>query len=163
MKATRVGLILAVVMGVAAAAMVMHRSTPALLAETVKCDLSQYKASSGLTAAIDQDTLIVTWAGQNGSEVRARYAIDAGQPVVRDLAVRKPGGQWTILGQNLVPEYQVLSGIRRMSVQQAQPLRSADVTLTPEVIEKNRWYAFWDAPLVMPDGPPSLRVDFRSC
>ena len=26
-------------------------------------------------------------------------------------------------------------------------------SLTPEVIAKNRWYAFWDAPLVLPDGP----------
>jgi len=26
------------------------------------------------------------------------------------------------------------------------------VTLTPDVIAKNRWYAFCDAPLVMPDG-----------
>ncbi len=40
-----------------------------------------------------------------------------------------------------------------MSTQQAQPLRAAGVVLTQEVIDKNRWYAFWDAPLVLPDSP----------
>ena len=144
----------AVVAGIAVALLVFHHpQTTTVLADAVKCDLSQYKSMSGLTAVIDQDLLVVTWAGQNQSELRARYAIDNGQPMIRDLAVRKSGGQWGIIGQNLTPEYQVLSGIRRMSTQQAQPLRDAGVVLTPEVIEKNRWYAFWDAPLVLPDGP----------
>ena len=31
--------------------------------------------------------------------MRVRYAIDGGQPTVRDLAVRKTGGQWAVLGQ----------------------------------------------------------------
>jgi len=61
--------------------------------------LSQYKGSSGLNAVLDQDLLVVTWAGQAGSELRARYAIDGGQPVIRDLSVRKSGGQWTAIGQ----------------------------------------------------------------
>ena len=121
-------------------------------AEPIKCDLSEYKTAAGLTAAVQQDLLVVSWTGQAGAELRARYAIDNGQPIVRDIAIRK-GGQWATLGQNLVPEYRVTSGIRRMSEQQAQPLRDAGVQLTPQVIEKNRWYAFWDAPLVMPDGP----------
>jgi hypothetical protein len=125
----------------------------ALAADPLKCDVGQYKASAGLTAAVEQELLVVSWTGQGGAELRARYAIDGGQPVVRDLAIRKPGGQWVSLGENLVPEYQVTSGIRRMSEQQAQPLRDAGVELTPEVIAKNRWFAFWDAPLVLPDGP----------
>ena len=78
--------------------------------------------------------------------------IEGGQPIVRDLSVRKAGGQWVTLGQNLTPEYHVVSGIRRMSTQQADPLRAAGVELTPDVIAKNRWYAFWDAPLVMKPG-----------
>jgi len=123
------------------------------VADALKCDMSQYKAGSGLTATLEQDLLVVSWAGQSGSEMRVRYAIDGGQPVVHDLAVRKSGGQWGILGQNLIPEFRVVSGIRRMSTQQAEPLRAAGVVLTPEVIAKNRWFAFWDAPLVLPDGP----------
>ena len=125
--------------------------------------MAQYKASSGLTATMDQNVLTVAWTGQNGSEMRTRYAIDGGQPIVRDLAVRKTGGQWVTLGQNLAPEYRVVSGIRRMSTQQADPLKAAGVELTPEVIAKNRWYAFWDAPLVLKPGreiigPPRSRV-----
>ena len=50
---------------------------------------------------MEQNVLTVAWPGQSGSEMRARYAIDGGQPIVRDLAVRKAGGQWVTLGQNL--------------------------------------------------------------
>ena len=78
--------------------------TSAAFAQGLKCDMTQYKASTGLTAAVEQDLLVVTWSAQGGSEVRARYAIDSGRPVVRDLAVRKQGGQWATLGQNLAPE-----------------------------------------------------------
>src|SRR5438105_4036788 len=75
-----------------------------LLADSLNCNLAQYKAVQGLTAAVEQDSLLVSWAGQNGADVRARYAIEGGQPVVRDLAVRKAGGQWTTLGRNLTAE-----------------------------------------------------------
>src|SRR5712692_4390009 len=125
-------------------------ATPAPFSNALKCDLTQYKAAAGLTATLLQDLLVVSWSGQGGNDLRARYAIDGGQPALRDLAIRKPGGQWRILGQNLTPEYHVTSGVRRMSEQQAQPLRDAGVELTPEVIEKNRWYAFWDAPFIVP-------------
>src|SRR5262249_23624495 len=121
------------------------------------CDLSAYKASTGLTAAIEQDALAVTWSAEAGSELRARYAMNAGQPVIRDLSIRKDGGAWRVLGRNLAPEYRVTSGVRRMSEQQAQPLRDAGVELTQAVIDKNRWYAFWDSPLLMPDAPELRR------
>jgi len=128
----------------------MAAAAPALFADSMNCNLSQYKAAQGLTAAVEQNGLVVSWAGQNGADLRAQYAIDGGQPVVRELAVKKPGGSWTTLGRNLTPEYHVVSGIRRMADDQANPLRAAGIELTQEVINKNRWYAFWDAPLVMP-------------
>src|SRR5262249_6321490 len=124
-----------------------------LVADPLKCDVSQYKAITGLSANVEQDLLAVSWTGQGGAELRARDAIDGGQPVVRDLAIRRSGGQWTTLGQHLTAEYRVTTGVRRMSEQQAEPLRAAGVQVTPDVITKNRWYAFWDAPLVLPDGP----------
>src|SRR4029453_819853 len=71
------------------------------LFDAVVCDMSQYKAAAGMTASMDQNVLTVAWNGQNGSEMRTRYAIDSGQPLVRELAVRKAGGQWVTLGQNL--------------------------------------------------------------
>src|SRR5438477_531256 len=125
-------------------------SATAAIADASSCNLSQYKPASGLTAAADQESLLVSWSGQNGAELRARYAIDGGQPVVRELAVKKAGGQWTTIGRHLAPEYHVVSGVRRMADDQANPLRAAGIELTEDVINKNRWYAFWDAPLVMP-------------
>ena len=83
-------------------------------ADTMTCDLSQYKSGSGPTATLDQSVLTVAWPGQNGSEMRARYTIEGGQPIVRELSVRKSGGAWATLGQNLTPDYHVVSGIRRM-------------------------------------------------
>jgi hypothetical protein len=123
---------------------------PVLQADSLNCNLSQYKAAQGLTAAVEQDSLLVSWNGQNGADLRARYAIDSGQPVIRDLAVKKAGGQWTTLGKNLTPEYHVVSGIRRIADDQTNTLKAAGIELTEEVITKNRWYAFWDSPLVMP-------------
>jgi len=149
---------------VAAASVAVAVTT--LRADGLTCDLSQYKSGAGPSASVDQDVLTVSWPGQSGSEMRTRYAIDGGQPIVRDLSVRKTGGQWVTLGQNLAPDYHVISGIRRMSTQQADPLKAAGVELTPEVIAKNRWYAFWDAPLVMKPGreiigPPRAQSDIK--
>ena len=126
--------------------------TPA--GQPLNCDLSQYKAQPGLTAVVEQDALAVTWSGTNGSELRARYGITNGQPIVRELAVRKNGGQWAPLGQNLTPEIYVKSGVRRMTTQQGAPLINLGVDITPEVIEKDKWYAFWDAPFVIPGVAP---------
>ena len=153
MKIRRLLLFALSAMAIPAIAMISPGTTTAVSADSMKCDTAQYKAIPGLTATADQDLVVVTWAGAKGQEVRARYAIDNGTPTIRDLSVRKPGGAWGNLGQNLVPEYHFTSGIRRMSVQQAEPLVGAGVELTPEVIKQNRWESFWDAPLVLPDGP----------
>src|SRR5438067_7169565 len=37
-----------------------------------------------------------------------------------------------------------------MADDQANPVRAAGIELTQDVFNKDRWYAFWDAPLVMP-------------
>ena len=55
----------------------------------LQCDLSKYTASSGLAAAVEQDVLTVSWTGSGSDELRARYGIAGGTPVVRELAVRK--------------------------------------------------------------------------
>lgn len=120
------------------------------------CDLAGYRALDGLTASLSGGVLTVLWQGDGASQVRARYAIVEARPVVRELAVRAAAAApWSILGRNLQPEYRVITGVRRMTTQQAQPLTAAGVELTPEVIEKNRWYAFWDAPLFIPPVPPA--------
>ncbi|RPI52411.1 MAG: hypothetical protein EHM55_16580, partial [Acidobacteria bacterium] len=119
------------------------------------CNLTQYKASPGLTSAVDGDLLTVSWNGQGTSQLRARFAIDNGTPTIRDLSVRRGAGEWAILGQNLTPEYQVATGIRRMSNDQANAFSSLGIDVTQEVIDKYRWYAFWDAPFSIPGYYPA--------
>jgi hypothetical protein len=125
---------------------IMANAAPAALT----CNLTQYKATSGLTTALDGDLLTVSWTGQGTSQLRARFAIDHGTPTIRDLAVRRGGGEWAMLGQNLTPEYQVTTGVRRMSNDQANALSSLGIDVTQDVIDKYRWYAFWDAPFSIP-------------
>jgi hypothetical protein len=127
----------------------------AALAQT--CDFKDYKAADGLKAEMQSGALQLSWQGERDQQLRAQFQIRDGQPTVRELAVRKPQGNWIVLGRDLTPEYEVTSGMRRMSEQQAQPLRALKIALTPEVIERERWNAFWDAPLMIP-GTGSLEL-----
>ncbi len=123
----------------------------------VSCDMAQYKATAGLTAAMQAGVLTVQWAGGDGAELRTRYSVVGGTPVMRELAVRKSGGSWATLGQDLKPEYRVVSGIRRFSSQQGEPLQGLG-QLTPERAEKEKWYAYRDAPLYLaPPAAPGAR------
>ncbi len=117
--------------------------------QALKCDMTQYKEIAGLTAAVEQNLLVVTWTGQEGAELRARFAIEGGQPLVRDLAIRRQGRQWAILGQNLIPEYNVVSGIRRGDGSKILE-SSVDIKFSQEVIDNQRWLEFHDAPLDFP-------------
>ena len=129
------------------------------LADPLACDLSGYQAQKGLTAVAEKDLLTVTWQGAGGSEVRARYAIDHAQPVVRELAVRAKGGAWATLGQNLTPDFRVQTGKRRIDYAGLAPLKALGVdTASREVIEKQGWVSFWDAPFVIP-GDGKRNVD----
>ena len=67
-------------------------------ADPLTCNLSGYKAMSGLTAGVADDILTVTWDGDNGTELRMRFAIEgwhaddsrAGGPEER----RRSGPRW---------------------------------------------------------------------
>jgi hypothetical protein len=141
--------LLAVVVAVAA----WVEPRPREAAPALDCELGHYRSSPGLTAVLAQDALTVAWVGQGGTELRARYAINGQQPVIRDLAVRRTNGAWSVIGQDLTPEYHVVSGIRRLPNDQSGALQRLGVQITQEVIDKNRWYAFWDAPLLVPGTP----------
>ena len=119
------------------------------------CNFAEYKAGPGLTAAVAGDLLTVSWNGQGTSQLRARFAIDNGTPTIRDLSVRRGSGEWAMLGQNLTPEYQVTTGVRRMSNDQANAFASLGLDVTQELIDKYRWNAFWDAPLSIPGYYPA--------
>ena len=122
-------------------------------AQTLNCDFHSYKALDGLKAEMRSGSLELTWQGERGQTLRATLGVDGGQPVVRELAVEK-NGKWSVLGHNLTPEYQVATGRRRISSQQEVPLRQLGM-FTPEIIERQKWFAFWDAPLNIPGRPGS--------
>ena len=126
--------------------------------QELNCDLSGYKAQDGLKAEMRSGALEVTWLGERQNELRAAFAIRNGQPVVQELAARKSGGRWIVLGQNLTPEFEITSGVRRLSNQQIAPLKELGLALTPELIEREKWNAFWDAPLMTP-GRPGTNLD----
>ncbi len=126
--------------------------------QDLTCDLSGYKPQEGLTAQNRSGALEVVWQGERREQLRARFAIRAGQPLVRELAARKSGGTWIVLGQNLTPEFEITSGVRRLSQQQMAPLKDLKVELTPEVVEREKWNAFWDSPLMVP-GRPGTNMD----
>ena len=125
-------------------------SATAVCAAQFTCDLSGYKETPGLKAEMAGDALRLTWQGERGDQLRSAFAIRDGQPLVRELAARKSAGNWIVLGRDLQPEFQVTSGVRRLSEQQMEPLRELNIQFTPEVVEREKWNAFWDAPLMIP-------------
>ncbi len=140
----------------------MKRSLMLLVAVTaqaqVNCDLSGYKAQDGLKAQMKGGLLEVTWQGERKEQLRAAFTIRDGQPLVQELAVRKDAGGWIVLGSNLSPEFQITSGVRRISQQQVGPMKELGIALTPEAIDREKWNAFWDAPLMVP-GRPGTNLD----
>ena len=121
-------------------------------AAPLACDLSEYRATAGLRAELTDGRLTLAWAGTPGHDVRARFAIDGGSPVVRELAVRAAGGAWIVLGRDLKPEFAVAAGMRRIAETQVNRLRVLGLA-TPENIERDKWNTFWDSPLVIPGLP----------
>lgn len=127
-------------------------------AQNLDCDLSRYRPLEGRAATLEGRTLALSWTGEGGDRLRIRLGIENRRPVLRDLSVRRDGGQWVTLGRNLVPEFQVTAGRRRISEQQLRPLRQLGVELTPELLEREKWNVFWDAPLSIP-GLPGTNPD----
>ncbi len=116
-------------------------------AQALSCNMSGFTPSAGLAASMTTDTLTVTWDGDQGQEARLRFTLVNGTPTIRDVAVRVKGGAWKIAGSNMTPDFRVVTGLRRVTEQQLQPLRGLKVDITPEIVEKYKWDAFWDAPL----------------
>jgi hypothetical protein len=119
-------------------------------AQTIDCDLREYKQQAGLSAEIAGTALRLNWHGERNQELRAVFEIRGGQPVITELAARGSAGTWTRLGANLSPEFEITSGRRRISNQQLQPLRALGRPITAELIDREKWNAFWDAPLEIP-------------
>ena len=116
------------------------------------CNLSGYKALPGLTASATEDGATLVWDGDAGSELRLQLGVRAGSPSIRELAIRRRGAAWATVAANVTPEFRVVSGLRRLTNQQLDPLAGLDVPITPAVLEREKWEAFWDAPLNVPGG-----------
>ncbi len=127
--------------------------TVAASGQNLNCDLTGYKAQDGLKAQVRGNVLELTWQGERQEELRAQFTIRNGQPMVEELAARAKAGKWIELGKSLTPEFEITSGVRRLSEQQMAPLRDLKVEFTPEVIEREKWNAFWDSPLMVPGRP----------
>jgi hypothetical protein len=138
---------------VAALAMVIGVAAFPTGAQSPVCDLTSYRAQPGLTASNGADGLTVAWDGEPDRNLRLRLAIDDGTPTIRELAVRRKGGGWTVLAAGARPEFRVVSGFRRMSRQQIEPLDGLGVAITPAIVDEHKWDAFWDAPLDMNPQP----------
>ncbi len=123
-------------------------------AGSVNFDLSAYKSQPGLNATVKDDILTVIWMGDPGNEVRIRFGIEAKNPVIKELALRNSDDFWRILATDVIPEFRIVSGIRRVTQQQTEPLEELGILLTEEKLNEIKWDAFWDAPLYIDDKPP---------
>jgi hypothetical protein len=88
--------------------------TASAAAQELSCDMSGYKAQDGLKAEVRAGTLELSWQGELREQLRAGFAIRGGQPVVQELAARKKGGNWVVLGKNRTPEYELTTGARSL-------------------------------------------------
>ena len=118
-------------------------------AQGVNCNMQGYKAVDGLQATATRGGVTLAWQGDAGQELRAAFGLRDGQPVVEELAARKAGGAWVVLGKDLQPEFQVTTGRRRMSGTEKEILVRLHQD-TPENEERYKWNVFWDAPLEVP-------------
>ncbi|MGA1983289.1 MAG: hypothetical protein ABSG84_12590 [Acidobacteriaceae bacterium] len=126
-------------------------------AQGVNCNMQGYKAVDGVRAVADGKSVTLTWQGEAAQELRAQFSLRDGQPVVEELAARKAGGAWVVLGKDLTPQFEVTTGRRRMSKTEKDILVRLHQD-TPENEEIYKWNVFWDAPLAVPGLDPSHLV-----
>src|SRR5260370_37795154 len=81
----------------------------------VKCNMQAYQAVEGLRAVADGKSVTLTWQGEAQQELRAQFALRDGQPVVAELAARKAGGVWVVVGKGLASQFEVTTGRRGMA------------------------------------------------
>lgn len=123
-------------------------SMPAV-AQGASCSLQDYKPVAGIGVAVKGQSVDVTWQGEANQQLRARFALQNGQPVVDELLARQMGGAWVVLGKALTPQFEVTTGQRRIDATILNLLKKQHAD-TPENIERYKWNVFWDAPLVVP-------------
>lgn len=121
-----------------------------LSAAALRCTVAG--ADNGIVATPSDGIATLAWSGTDGDRMVLRVDATGGAPrlslTVNDVAVVRDAGL----------SFDVTSAMRRMSGQQLDPLRKLGVTIDQHIIDKDKWDAFWDAPLNLdkPD-PKALR------
>ena len=115
------------------------------------CDLGGGASSAGLSADANAHALTLTWEGEAGATLRARFGVRDGQPLIGELAVHEKNGQWVELARDATPDFQVTTGKRRLSTAQLRLMKQFQKD-SPQQIEARKWDTFWDDPLVVPGG-----------
>ncbi len=118
-------------------------------AQGMNCNMQGYKAVDGLKAVAGASGVTLNWTGEAQQQLRAEFVLRDGQPVVAELAASKAGGAWVVLGKNLMPQFEVTTGRRRISTTELDILKRLGKD-TPENEDWYKWMVFWDAPLVVP-------------
>src|SRR5208282_2330148 len=86
----------------------------AAVVQAQSCNVQDWRPIAGVSATANSSGVEIVWQGEHGQQNRARFALRDGQPMVGELAARKAGGAWIVLGTNLEPESQVTTGRRRI-------------------------------------------------
>ena len=110
-------------------------STADAAADPLTCTLAGYRTAPGLTATFGGDALTVTWDGERNQELRLQFTLVSGVVTIRSLDIRRKGEAWKTLAGNVVSDFNVVAGLRRISNQQLAPLRGLGVELTSDIIE----------------------------
>jgi hypothetical protein len=114
----------------------------AAAAQTASCSLQDWKGIAGVSVTANRDSVEVSWPGEQSQQNRARFALRNGQPVIAELAARKPGGAWIVLGKDLTPDFQVTTGRRRISTTELDILKHAATTTPPRPRNEYKWNVF---------------------
>lgn len=117
------------------------------MATPLVCDTASFVAGDGLAVSKGAEDVTLQWTGETGQTGRLKLQVVAGEPRIAELALRRDGQDWVVVGSGLRPEFSVVSGVRRISNQQLVPLREMNVPITQAIVDKYRWDPFWDAPL----------------
>jgi hypothetical protein len=120
-----------------------------VVAQGLSCSLQEYKPVAGIEVAVKGPSVDLAWQGEKNQQLRARFSLKDGQPVVDELAARQNGAAWMVLGKALTPQFEVTTGQRRIDSTILDLLKAQHAN-TPEMVEHYKWNVFWDAPLVIP-------------
>jgi hypothetical protein len=140
------------------AALILALCGSVAVAQSLSCSTRDYKPVNGISVAAVAGSVTVSWPGEHGDELRARFGLRSGAPFIEELAARKSGGDWVVLGRDLTPDFEVTAGRRRMSSTEINILKKFNQD-TPANEEFYKWNVFWDAPLQIPGTENSHLVD----